>query len=209
MGLAGHGLGEATVTAFIVVATYLFIGSAAAVVALRRAPAPTGRTRAAMAALLLWPYTLPFASGARAGETAEEGAEASAEIAGHELNLETALGRARGVGGLDLDRVARMAARLGRRLRRLDARLQELEGAIDGAPEGVRAPLEELRAASREELASGLRLMEALTGKLTLLAFADLGGADAPGDELDEIRTLLHRLEAMATATREVAAVHA
>jgi len=197
------------VTAVVIIATYLAIGGASAVLALRReagAHAPA-RLRSAAAGLLLWPFTLPFALGSRSaagGPTAPSRANAET-IGSRAQRLDEALVRARGaVPGVDLDRVGRMAARLGRRLRRLDGRLGELDRAIDEATASVRGPLEALRADSQRELEGGLRLMDELTGKLTLLAFADLG---AGGSELDEIRTLLNRLEAMACATREVAAV--
>lgn len=194
-------------TAFYVIVTYLLIGLAVAVRALHRGEG----LRAGTSALLLWPFTLPFALGAPAPTPPEDEVAPghSTEIHRHEQRLEHALKRARGVAEIDLDRVARMAARLGRRLRRLEGRIAELEGAIAEAPAEVRGPLEDLCRTSHEELASGLRLMEALTGKLTLLAFADLGSTAAPGGELDEVRGLLERLEAMACATREVAAVHA
>ncbi len=203
-------------TAFVVVATYLLIGAAVAVKALRaeQTASGAGRARAAGIALLLWPYVLPFAfqrhGAAGAPATDRNHAAHLTALDAREQRLDEALRRARGTAtGIDLERVARMAARLGRRLRRLEGRLAELEQAAREAPESVRGSLDSLRASSKLELESGLRLMEELTGKLTLLAFADLGGKDGAGGELAEVRELLNRLEAMACATREVAAVGA
>lgn len=201
-------------TAFIVLAIYLAIGGGTAALILRgdHPGSATERARAAAFGLLLWPYTLPFVL---QGPTIPDdprsdttGSGRSAEIHGREQRLEQTLQRAKGAADIDLERVAGMAARLGRRLRSLDARAVELEHAISDAHASVRGPLESLRERSQDELASGLRLMDELTGKLTLLAFADLGGSATHSIELEEVRTLLSRLEAMASATREVAAVH-
>mgnify|MGYP006971704601 CR=1 FL=1 len=198
-------------TAFIVLATYLAIGGVTAGLSLRtpRQASGAARARAAAFALLLWPYTLPFMlqGPPRPAGTHTDATGRGAEIQGREQRLEQALKRADGAADIDLTRVAGLAARLGRRLRHLDERGVALEAAIAEAPASVRAPLEALHESCQDDLAGGLRLMDELTGKLTLLAFANLGDSRAHVSELDEVRSLLSRLEAMASATREVAAV--
>ena len=105
--------------------------------------------------------------------------------------------------------MAQLASRLGERLRWLDKRLSALDRAAAGATAGVRPQLEQLRQASEAELDEGLDLLDELTGKLTLVAFSDLAGAQGSGGELAEVQLLLRRLEALASASREVAAVGA
>ncbi len=199
-------------TAAVVIVIYLAIGAATAVLVLRASrkaggEAPLGR---AASALLLWPFTLPFVLGNRSrGPAPTPPSQAHTQaIEGRAERLEEALERARGAEpSIDLDRIARLADRLNARLRHLDSRLGDLEHAAIQATDSVRHPLELLKADSQRELEGGLRLMDELTGKLTLIAFTDLsGGGNA---ELDEVRDLLERLEAMASATREVAAVSA
>ncbi len=199
-------------TATIVVISYLAIGLATLVFAWFRLPRPgfLAAVVSLLCALLLWPYVLPylFNRTGEGGTEAPRGGSRLAEIDHSERRLAEALAQARSV-DTGSPRVGQVAARYCDQLRRLDTRLGTLRGATHTAPESVRDQLQQMLEDRSAELNEGLRLMEELAGRLTVLAFSEPGEAGAGRDELAEIQGLLDRLEAQASATREVEAVGA
>jgi hypothetical protein len=198
-------------TAAIILVVYLLLGALTAWLgrSQRRDGSLAIRLAAHGTALVLWPLFLPF-QGPRPSAAPRWDETWVREIELRDQRLRQALGRARAATpGLDADRIARFTARFVRRLQRLDRRLRELGQASSDSPESVRGALEELREQTREELGQGLALLDELAGKLTLVAFADPGGAGSPGADPGELKALLQRLEDLACATREVGEVAA
>ena len=101
----------------------------------------------------------------------------------------------------DCERIHAVAVKAAGHLRALDERLTALRAAIDDAPEGVAEQLSAMWRRSEAEFQTGLSLLDALAGKLTVLAFR----AEGAGGELREVQALLQRLEALAEASEEVA----
>jgi hypothetical protein len=193
-------------SALIILTAYLLLGGFTAwrTHAERREEPRSARLLSAAMALLLWPFVLPFLGGDTAAHDEPDGS-VQREIECRDRRLSQALGRAQlAAPGLDAARIARFTARFTRRLQRLDGRLAELDRAAAEAPESVREALDGLRGQCRGELDEGLALLDELAGKLTLVAFSDLGDGELPDGELGELRVLLRRLEELACATREV-----
>jgi len=194
-----------------IVAVYLAVGLATSIaVRLRRVSVGRlGAVASLAVAVALWPYVVPYVVGRGSrepGGASSDGGATREAIRQQEQQLRTALRRGRRVDGVS-ERVEEVGARFGQRLRRLDARLAELDQALDDAPDSVRERLARLREQRRRELDDGLRLMDELAGKLTLLSFSE--GEGAGDGAMDEVQELIRRLEELSAARREGEAVGA